>query len=67
MKEGDTMYGQVKNLPEQLRKKIEALYGISYLEWIKLRSIIDQSFEIKRGEADKRLHLSCEEDIFNPF
>lgn len=61
------MYGQIKNIPERLKSKIELLYGISYPEWIKLRHIIDQSFEKKRGEADKRLHLSCEEDIFNPF
>ena len=61
------MYGKVDNIPEQLKCKIKSLYGISYPDWIKLRSIIDQSFERKRGEADKRLHLSGEEDIFNPF
>ena len=61
------MYGLFKTIPENIRKNIEKLYGISYQDWLKLRHIIDQSFERKRGEADKRLHLSSEEDIFNPY
>lgn len=61
------MYGQFRDIPENIRKKIEKLYGISYQDWLKLRYIIDQSFERKRGEADKCLHLSSEEDVFNPY
>ena len=61
------MYGEFKDIPENIKKMLEALYGISYLDWIKLSNIINKSFAKKRGEADKCLHLSSEEDIFNPF
>lgn len=61
------MYGQFKDIPENIKKRVEALYGISYSEWNKLSHIINESFKKKRGEADKSLCLSSEADIFNPF
>ena len=56
-----------ENVPENIKKYIEKLYGISYHEWIKLSSIMSASFEKKKREAEREFSLSNEKDIYNPL
>ena len=41
-----------------MKEYIEALQGITFGEWIKLRTAIDRRFEQKIGEFKKELKLS---------
>ena len=61
------MYGDFKDIPENLKKYVEALYGISYNEWSKVSAIISRSFDKKRSEAEKEFRLTSKNDIVNPF
>ena len=61
------MYGLYEKIPENIKKYIEKLYGISYQEWVKLNAIISASFEKKKREAEREFNLSNENDIVNPF
>lgn len=61
------MYGDFKNIPKNIRKYVEALYGISYNEWLKVSAILSMSFDKKRSEAEKDFRLTSENDIVNPF
>lgn len=42
---------------------IEALKGISYWEWQKLKEGIDRTFEKEKGEFDKQLKLANTENV----
>lgn len=42
----------------QVKEYIEALQGITFEEWIKLRTAIDRRFDQKIGEFKKGLKLS---------
>lgn len=44
-------------------KYIQSLKGISYSEWIKLKTAVDRSFEQKIGEFKKEIKLSDHEDV----
>lgn len=46
-----------------MQKYIEALKGISYWEWIKLREGIDSEFEEQIGESKKNLRLTDSENV----
>ena len=46
-----------------LRQYAEALSGISYLDWFRLRTGMDKVFDKKRREAEVELRLSSAEDI----
>lgn len=61
------MYGSYENIPENIKKYLENLYGISYQEWVKLSAVISASFEKKKREAEREISLSNENDIVNPF
>lgn len=37
---------------------IESLKGITYLEWVKLRTGIDRSFEQQKSESERLLKLA---------
>lgn len=41
-----------------MEKYIEALKGISYFDWIKLREGINRTFERQKGEFEKELKLT---------
>lgn len=41
-----------------MEKYLQALEGISYLEWVKLRIGIDRAFEHQKGESEKQLKLA---------
>lgn len=38
------MYGKFEDIPENIQKYIEALYGISYNEWLKASAILSKKF-----------------------
>ena len=61
------MYGEIKVLSERVQEILKGLIGISYDDWSKVRKVMDISFEKKKGEAEKNLHLSNENELFNPF
>ena len=61
------MYGLYESIPENIKKYIESLYGITYMEWVKRSTIINASFDKKKGEAEREFSLSSDEDICNPF
>lgn len=46
-----------------MKKYIEALQGISYFEWIKLREGIDYEFDRQIGESKKSLQLTDSESV----
>lgn len=43
---------------KKLSEYIEALDGITYLQWVKLREGIDMNFEHSRRELEKGLQIS---------
>lgn len=45
-----------------MEKYIEALKGISYFEWIKLREGVNKAFEMQKGEFEKTLKLANMDD-----
>ena len=59
------MAGRYKDIPPNIQKRIEALYGISFEEWVLLKTIIDQSFDKKREEAEKGFKIDSQKDIEN--
>ena len=59
------MAGRYKDIPPNIQKRIEALYGISFEEWELLKTIIDQSFDKKREEAEKGFKIDSQKDIEN--
>lgn len=48
---------------EKFDKYLEALNGISYLEWQKLQHVIERVFEKQRRELERSLQLSSSEEI----
>lgn len=46
-----------------LEKCIKALDGISYRDWIKLRTAVDRKFNQQKGEFEKALKLAETEVI----
>ena len=61
------VYGQFKDIPENIKKYLQGLYGISYQEWTKLEAIINSSFDKKKREAERQFSISSKDDIYNPF
>lgn len=43
-----------------MKKYIEALSGITYPEWIRLKNSIDRSFEFSRKELEKSIQLDSD-------
>lgn len=43
-----------------MKNYIEALSGITYYEWIRLKNSIDRSFESSRKELEKSIQLDSE-------
>lgn len=41
-----------------MEKYLKALEGISYAEWVKLRTGIDRAFEYQKGESERQLKLA---------
>lgn len=46
-----------------MKKYIEALRGISYCEWVKLREGIDSEFDRQIGESKRSLQLTDSENV----
>lgn len=46
-----------------MREYIESLKGISYSEWIKLRTGMDRAFEHEKGELEKKLKFANTEVV----
>lgn len=46
-----------------MKKYIEALRGISYFEWLKLREGIDAEFNRQIGESKRSLKLTDSEKV----
>lgn len=41
-----------------MKKYIESLSGITYLEWVKLRAGVDRVFEYQKSESERQLKLA---------
>ena len=41
-----------------MEKYLKSLNGISYSDWIKLKSGVDRKFEMQKGEFEKKLKLA---------
>lgn len=48
-----------------MKKYLEHLKGITYPEWIRLRTGIDRAFEQQKGESEKQLKLADAEIVEN--
>lgn len=59
------MAGRYKDIPPNVQKRLEALFGISYQEWLHVRRIIDDSFDNKKAGAEKGFKLESEKDVHN--
>lgn len=59
------MAGRFKDIPPNIQKRLEALYGMSYSEWQHVSKIINDSFDKKREEAEKGFKIESEKDINN--
>ncbi len=59
------MAGRYKDIPPNIQKRIEALFGISFEEWLKVKYIIDESFDKKKEEAAKGFRIDSAQDISN--
>lgn len=46
---------------KKLSEYIEALDGITYPQWVKLRTGIDMQFDFSRRELEKNMQISSEE------
>ncbi len=57
----------MNEIPENIKKYISALEGISYFEWIKLQHTINQYFEKKKHEAEREFSIVPEEVTYYPF
>lgn len=44
-----------------MKKYVEALHGITYPEWMRLKTVIDRSFENSRKELEKDIQLNLKE------
>ena len=47
----------------QLMEKIKSLDGISGVDWLKIKTAIDESFKRKTKEFERQLKLSCDSDV----
>ena len=45
-----------------MKKYIEALEGISYYDWIRVKMAVDEAFNIQKGEFDRSLKFANVED-----
>ena len=59
------MAGKYNDIPPNIQKRLEALFGISFEEWQSVRFIMDQSFDKKREEAEKGIKIDSAGDIHN--
>jgi hypothetical protein len=59
------MAGRYKDIPPNIQKRLKALFGISFEEWLKVKYIIDESFDKKKEEAAKGFKIDSEKDISN--
>lgn len=67
-KEGEIMTAKQlieKNIQEypDVAKAAEALVGLSYYEWQRLKIGIDEAFKCKQGEFNRTLKLSSSEEV----
>lgn len=44
-------------------KYLDSLQGISYLEWTKLKMVIDETFRGQKSELEKRIKLADTENL----
>lgn len=44
---------------------LNSLNGISYIEWIKVKMIIDETFKCQKSEFEKGLKLADSEKVAN--
>lgn len=48
-----------------MKKYLESLQGITYLEWVRLRTGIDRAFEKEKGESERQLKLADTKIVAN--
>ena len=46
---------------KNITEKIKCLEGISWIDWLKIKTIIDKSFDKQIGEFKHKLELSCDD------
>ena len=59
------MAGGYQNIPPNIKKRLEPLFGISFEDWQTVKLIMDQSFDKKREEAEKGIKIDSAGDIHN--
>lgn len=47
----------------ETEKYLESLHGISYLEWTKVKMVIDEAFRCQKSEFEKGLKLADSEKV----
>ena len=58
------MYGRI---PDEIKKKINALEGISFNDWQKIKGTIDSFFEKKMHDAKREFRIVPEEVDYYPY
>lgn len=51
-------------MKENIEKASEILNGVSYADWLKIKSTIDYAFEMKKKERDNKMTLNSDEIKF---
>lgn len=52
---------------EKIRKIIEAMDGITYIEWCKLKHVMDKDFTAKAGKIAMEIVIDSSDEIVNSF
>ncbi|GLC79232.1 hypothetical protein [Lacrimispora brassicae] len=46
-----------------MKEYLKSLQGISYLEWVKVKMVIDETFRNQKNELEKELKLADSEKV----
>lgn len=46
---------------EQLTDRIRGLSDLSYLDWVKVRNVMDTAFRVQKGELELQLQLPADD------
>ena len=52
---------------DKISEAAKALVGLSYPDWLKLRSAVDLEFAKKERELERTLELSADDDVVTPI
>lgn len=52
---------------EKIKSILEAMQGITYLEWKKLKNVIEENFNKKAGNLSNKIEIASSDEIISEF